>query len=56
MYYCLKCREYHDDSTALQVLKTGFRTDPIIKQVPLGICDKEIPINTKTLHSSCTKG
>lgn len=41
MYFCLKCEEYHDNSTAEIIFKTGFRTNLITKEkVHVGICDQ----------------
>ncbi|WP_167578036.1 DUF3973 domain-containing protein [Ammoniphilus sp. YIM 78166] len=39
MYFCLKCEELHQNSTARKILTTGFRTIiSTMEKHPLGIC------------------
>jgi hypothetical protein len=48
MYFCLKCEDYHDNSTAAVIFKTGFRTNLVTKErVPVGICCTENLSNGK---------
>ncbi|WP_367757755.1 DUF3973 domain-containing protein [Ammoniphilus sp. 3BR4] len=43
MYYCIYCKQYHSQSTALKILNTGFRTESAMqKNIPLGYCHKEL--------------
>lgn len=42
MYYCIVCRQYHPQSTAVKILNT--RTENRTQMdIPIGYCHKEFP-------------
>ncbi|WP_157729524.1 hypothetical protein [Tumebacillus algifaecis] len=44
MYFCLTCQTTHhlQETKALKLFRTGFRTFPDGEQLPLGVCMKRL--------------